>query len=140
MGSNWWYKEEKAGPITIRDIKKSPYVGGSLNNTYPLAKARYLASIHKNHNYKNRVPTASDNAYTDDENSSGPYFKYNLLKIPPNLITDTIFLRDGVFDFYNTQYPDDVETSNLDYCKAGVQLSTDEGKSEGLKSKLCVQL
>ena len=44
---------------------------------------------------------------------------YSLLKIPESRLLQSIFLRDGMFDFSTYQYPEGIDVNMLDFNKAG---------------------
>lgn len=91
------------------------------------SKAKYLANLRRSTYTNQEKKNAWENANTDDE-SSGFSFNYALLKIPPNRVTDGIFLRDGVFDFSVHPYPKEIDVSLLDFAKPAEFDSADDGK------------
>jgi hypothetical protein len=67
------------------------------------------------------------NLFTSDDNANNgadhhQIFDYSLLKMPHNRNLETIFLRDGPFDFLAYNYPSDIELDKL-YCTKVTQIN-----------------
>ena len=123
MGNKWWYNESNDEFVNTRDIKQKPYITTPTDKIDDFNRAKQHAGLRP---FKNKM--LHENTSTDEENYDGISFNYALLEIPANTVTDSIFLRDGVFDFTIYPYPSEIDVASLDYLKAGTTLVTEESK------------
>ena len=111
MGAKCWYQESKEGVVTIIDKKEAETKGKLAQGT--------LAKLNHEDSHLNSEAKENNLAESKDDQVSEGVINYSLLKIPESRILESIFLRDGVFNFSIYPYPSVIDVSKLDFSKEG---------------------
>lgn len=100
--------------MTIEDNKSNKVKMLNLDKVESKRNKKGIYGPHENY----RTMTAESSSIHPGSSQRYP-LDYTQLDIPESRILESIFLRDGMFDFTIYPYPDDVDVNMLDFCRAG---------------------